>query len=243
MFMYPAAGRDLLDLGMVAKSERRAQDVPFPSPGLESDMGRRELVHRVVHSPTFARSERLATLLTYVCDLMFEGRAGEINEQKVGQEVFGRSPDYDPAVDGIVRSQASRLRKRLELYFQQEGLDEPVRIVIPRGGYVPVFEPQIPSAPSQSVIDPASPLPGIASFATVRVPNARPIHSQRQRWLPWGLSLVLGLLLVALWVLDRQQPPLPAAVRVHPFWSRLFTSHEPTLIVAPDSGLVLYHGM
>jgi hypothetical protein len=60
MFMYPAAGRDLLDLGMVAKSERRAQDVPFPSPGLESDMGRRELVHRVVHSPTFARSEQLS---------------------------------------------------------------------------------------------------------------------------------------------------------------------------------------
>lgn len=107
---------------------------------VESEGARRELVRRIVRSPTFARSERLGTLLTYVCDLAFKGREAEINEQKIGQAVFGRSQDYDSAVDGIVRSQASRLRGRLELYFQQEGADEPIRVVIPRGGYVPMFE-------------------------------------------------------------------------------------------------------
>src|SRR3984957_12176720 len=106
------------------------------------ELVQRELLRRILVSPTFARSERLCALLTYVCDMTFKGREAEINEQLIGHAVFGRSENYDSSVDGIVRTQASRLRQRLELYFNEEGLDEPVRIVIPRGGYVPVFEPR-----------------------------------------------------------------------------------------------------
>src|ERR1700740_3590415 len=107
-----------------------------------SDITHRELVSRIVASPTFARSERLSTLLTYVCDMTLKGREGELNEQRIGQAVFGRSPDYDSSIDGIVRTQASRLRQRLELYFEQEGGEEPIRVVIPKGGYIPVFTPR-----------------------------------------------------------------------------------------------------
>jgi hypothetical protein len=64
-----------------------------------------------------------------------------------------------------------------------------------------------------------------------------------RRWLPWGLSLVLGLIVVASWVHARWQALLPAVIRAHPFWSRLFAKNEPALIVTPDSGLVLYHAM
>lgn len=216
---------------------------PIRSPAVESEAARRELVRRIVHSPTFAQCERLRTLLNYLCNMALSGREAEINEHKIGSEVFGRSPDYDSAVDGIVRSQASRLRRRLELFFKQEGEDEPVRIVIPRGGYVPVFQAQSTSASSPSAVNPTAPLLEIAPPVAVPVPNTHPIDSFHPRWLPWGLSLVLGLMMVALWVQDRRQPPLPLAIRTHPFWSRLFTTHEPVLIVAPDSGLVLYHAM
>ena len=116
---------------LTARPEREASGArsrrPALSPAVEFEGARRELVHRIVHSPTFARSERLGTLLTFVCDLALKGREAEINEQKIGQAVFGRSQDYDSAADGIVRSQASRLRQRLDLYFQQEGVDEPIR--------------------------------------------------------------------------------------------------------------------
>jgi len=208
-----------------------------------SEGARRELVRRIVHSPTFARSERLGTLLTYICDMAFKGREAEINEQKIGQAVFGRAQDYDSAVDGIVRSQASRLRQRLELYFQQEGADEPVRIVIPRGGYVPVFESQTAFSPSQSVGNPTASIPEICSSIVAPIPNIHPVDPFHRRWLPWGLSLRLGLMLLALWFHDHRQPSLPAAIQTHPFWSHLFTKNEPVLLVAPDSGLVLYHGM
>ena len=128
-----------------------------PSRSSASDP-RRALVDRVIMSSTFAKCERLSSLLAYVCDLSLSGRAKELNEQNIGEAVFGRSQNYDSSIDGIVRTQASRLRQRLELYFNEEGLDEPIRIVIPRGGYVPYFEPrpapQATSVPSSPLIPP-----------------------------------------------------------------------------------------
>lgn len=217
----------------------------IPSPAVESEAARRELVQRIVHSSTFVRSERLGTLLTYICDMAFKGREEELNEQKIGQEVFGRSQDYDSAVDGIVRSQASRLRQRLELYFQQEGADEPIWIVIPRGGYVPVFETKSTSAPMPSVANPAGNIPEIAPSAPAQISNIYPRDSFPRQWLPWGLSLVLGLMLVGLWFHHRRLPGLAPAAdpTTHQFWSHLFTGNQPTMVVAPDSGLVLFHGL
>ena len=220
------------DRGAAARPRR-----PVRSPAAGSEAARRELVRRIVHSPTFARSERLGTLLTYVCDMALEGREAEINEQKIGEEVFGRSRDYDSSVDGIVRSQASRLRHRLELYFEHEGADELLRILIPRGGYVPVFE-------AQSSLPVVGPAEAIVPIETATVPDTLPAHSMFRGWPQWGLSLVLGLLLVALWVHDRQrQRPVAAPFETHPFWSHVFSRNQPTMVVAPDSGLVLFHGL
>jgi hypothetical protein len=200
------------------------------------------LVRRIVHSPTFARSERLATLLNYVCDLALSGREAEINEQKIGHAIFGRAQDYDSSADGIVRSQASRLRQRLELYFQQEGTDEPVRIVIPRGGYVPLFEAQSTSALTPSAAEPKETLPEIVPPTPTQITGEHAADSYSRRWLPWGLSLVLGLMLVALWIHDRRGL-VPAAPPTHSFWSHLFTKDHATMVVAPDSGLVLFRNM
>jgi hypothetical protein len=234
---------------LTARPEREASGArsrrPALSPAVEFEGARRELVHRIVHSPTFARSERLGTLLTFVCDLALKGREAEINEQKIGQAVFGRSQDYDSAADGIVRSQASRLRQRLDLYFQQEGVDEPIRIVIPRGGYVPVFETQVVSAPAPAVAESPETQPETTLAEPAQSIRIGPPETFLRRWLPWGLSVVLGVMLVALWVHDHRSPGPTAAVapQTHPFWSRLFTKDQATMVVAPDSGLVLFHGL
>jgi len=223
------------------KSDSRPASQSDP---LESKAARRELVRRIVRSPTFARSERLGTLLTYICDMAFKGREEEINEQKIGLEVFGRAQGFDSAVDGIVRSQASRLRQRLELYFQQEGADEPVRILIPRGHYVPVFEAQSTFTPTPPVAESAKaigePDPSIPAKTTDRAPQI-PLG----RWLHWGVSSLLALMLVTLWVHDRRAPVSAgtAVLQKHLFWDHLFPRNQSTMIVAPDSGLVLFHGL
>lgn len=211
---------------------------------VDLEVDRRELVNRIVQSPTFGRSERLGTLLTYICDMALKGRETEINEQKIGREVFGRSQDYDSAVDGIVRSQASRLRQRLEMYFEQEGSNEPVRIVIPRGGYVPIFQPQNLSPPGPPAADPIRHIPEIPFSSPPQPSTTLSRRFSFQKWLPWELSLMLSLMIVALWIHDRRyQVTAPAAPPTHPFWSHLFAKNEPVLIVAPDSGLVLYHAV
>jgi hypothetical protein len=58
---------------------------------------------------------------------------------RIGTQIFNRGTGYNPGEDNIVRSYARMLRKRLDEYFEDEGSEEPMRIVIPRGGYIPVF--------------------------------------------------------------------------------------------------------
>ncbi|MFN7933626.1 MAG: hypothetical protein U0R19_09875 [Bryobacteraceae bacterium] len=68
------------------------------------------------------------------------GHSGDLKESLIGIAVFDRQPDYDPRIDPIVRVEARRLRAKLEQYYQQEGKSEAIRIDLPRGSYVPVFQ-------------------------------------------------------------------------------------------------------
>jgi len=74
-----------------------------------------------------------------VCKERLLGREREVTEQRIGKQIFKRPSDYNPGEDNIVRSYARLLRKRLDAYFESEGSEEPIRITIPRGGYVPSF--------------------------------------------------------------------------------------------------------
>src|SRR6266481_8775359 len=101
-----------------------------------------EVVQRVATSTLFQRSPRLRELLLYICERAIQNRNQELREQQIGCGVFGRKPDYSPGDDNIVRVEVRHLRRRLEEYFSGEGKSDPVVIVIPKGAYVPVFEPR-----------------------------------------------------------------------------------------------------
>jgi hypothetical protein len=226
---------------MNSAKRERVRDTPWSTTIVSAadrpELTHRELVNRIVSSPTFARSERLSTLLTYICDMTFEGRGGELNEQKVGHAVFGRSPDYDSSIDGIVRTQASRLRQRLEMYFDQEGAHESIRIIIPKGGYVPAFVSQFPGSDVQTLA-PQTPAGG----PDIVPPPAQASLKRRLRTrfvLPWFLCVVLGVACIVL--VFRNRPQAATAMPVHPLWSQMFSSQQPTLEVPGDSGLVLSH--
>ena len=226
-----------------AKRERTV-DSPYLSTVAVADRpdpARRELVNRIVSSPTFARSERLSTLLTYVCEMALKGREGELNEQKIGHAVFGRSPDYDSSIDGIVRTQASRLRQRLDLYFEQEGIDEPVRIVIPKGRYVPAFMPRsAPPAEQISVLPSPAIIVDNTRPAAMESPARPPVsHRSFPSILPWILCAGLAVVCIALaW---RGHAKAAVSVPSHPLWSQIFSPEQSTLEVPGDSGLVLSH--
>ena len=97
------------------------------------------LVLRIVATSDFVRSPRLVSFLMFVAERSLNGEKGEINEQSIGVGVFGRPSGYDSNDDNIVRAHASRLRQKLDAYFQTEGAGESLRVSIPKGNYVPTF--------------------------------------------------------------------------------------------------------
>jgi tetratricopeptide (TPR) repeat protein len=94
---------------------------------------------RLLASRRFAASERSATFLRYVVDRTLAGDSAGIKEVVIATEIYGRSTDYDPKIDSVVRVEASRMRAKLKSYYTEEGLLDPVVISIPKGGYVPLF--------------------------------------------------------------------------------------------------------
>jgi hypothetical protein len=114
------------------------QKAPLPTP-ISTDE-KREAVARLLQSRALGRSEQLRALLSYICEAEVGGRAHEINEYALGVSVLGRPVNYSPAEDSCVRSRAYELRNRLRAYYESEAPDDPIRIEIDKGGYVPRFE-------------------------------------------------------------------------------------------------------
>src|SRR5579871_5734356 len=80
----------------------------------------------VLGSAVFARNERLSRFLRFVVERHLEGRDRELKEAVIAVEVFGRSADYNPRRDPIVRTEATRLRARLSQYYVSEGKNDPL---------------------------------------------------------------------------------------------------------------------
>lgn len=95
---------------------------------------------RLLASEALAGSDQLKRLLRVVVERTLDGRGDLVKEYNLGLEVFNRPPNYDPKLDPIVRVQARRLRAKLDEYYAGQGAEDPLRIQIPKGAYVPVFE-------------------------------------------------------------------------------------------------------
>ena len=96
-------------------------------------------LERVLATEPFQRSRRNSELLQHIVRLTLEGRERDLNGTALAQDVFGKGADFDPANDPSVRVQMGRLRKQLGDYYATSGRNDPVRIAIPKGGYVPTF--------------------------------------------------------------------------------------------------------
>jgi hypothetical protein len=130
--------------------------------------------------PLFSQSRRYPALLRFVVEQTLEGNAEQVKERLIGMEVFGRAPGYDANADPVVRVAAGEIRKRLAQYYYDPSHQEEIRIELPTGSYVPVFQRRVeifdpPAALAE--IDPdlvanrSSPATGLAAM---ELPNATP---------------------------------------------------------------------
>jgi serine/threonine-protein kinase len=97
----------------------------------------REQLGKITSSRVFAGAERPGRFLRFIVEQALAGN--QLKETLLGVEVFGRSPSYDPRLDGVVRVEAVKLRARLKEYYETEGAADGIRIDLPKGGYLPCF--------------------------------------------------------------------------------------------------------
>ncbi|MGH9439185.1 MAG: hypothetical protein ACRD22_15130 [Terriglobia bacterium] len=109
-----------------------------PHREIDGDDARRQ-VERIVRSAAFRGSPVLQRFLEHVVNKTVQGLSHEIKEYEIAIEVLGKSSDYDPRLDTTVRTQAHRLREKLEEYYSNEGASDGMRIELPKGHYVPQF--------------------------------------------------------------------------------------------------------
>jgi hypothetical protein len=178
----------------------------------------REALARVLASTEFRTSKRSQEFLRYVVEHTLNGQSDLLKERTIGIEVFGRSTDYEPGEDATVRVKAGEVRKRLGLYYAEQGAHDPVRIELHSGTYIPEFR-------SVEVSPPVSEhLPAPQTLQPVlEKPNAKPRG-------PRLVALAALLCFVAagvVWLRSR-----PGNSPLAQFWAPVLTGNAPVLLCA-----------
>jgi adenylate cyclase len=94
----------------------------------------------ILDSPGFKSGQRLNQFLRYVVEQTLNGRSSHIKQYTVAVEALGFGAGFDPQSNPTVRIHAQKLRRALDRYYHRQGHDDPIRIEMPKGSYVPVFK-------------------------------------------------------------------------------------------------------
>ena len=189
---------------MTAQPQRITVGEPSPEEILDHVRG-------LLADPAFSASARRRKLLEYMVEQTLAGCAKRLKAFDLAIAALGRDERFDPQNDPIVRIEVGRLRRDLEHWYLTDGRDDPIRITIPKGHYVPAFELRADKGPSE----PMRISPAIGWLLSVR-PSG-------WRWFAAGGLCVLALIGVASW---------------SAWWSgRQAQAPGPALIVVPFQGV------
>ena len=183
--------------GTIPRPDQRATD---------REAEERAAIKAVLASSTFAQRPQLANLLEYICERYFEGDADAIKEYSIATDVYHRSNSFDQAKDSIGRVEAFRLRRKLREFYEGEGANQPIEIVVATGHYRPQFIDRIPQVrppdrlpDSTSMADAPSPECGIEIKEPPSAPEASPVQKElsplpaRADNRPFGLRSIMAL--------------------------------------------------
>ena len=206
-------------------------------PGIEPKAVQAQLA-RILASTDFDASERNRRFLTYIVAEMLAGRGDRIKAYVIGVVVFDRDDSFDAQSDPIVRIEASRLRRSLERYYLLARKGDPIRLEIPKGGYVPVF--RVPSeGERRTAAGPEQEIPAIredeapatsTSRARLRDSVSRRLAIPLTRPVAAGL---LGLLVIALGALGASWLGWPSWAGRGGMRADALAESRPSLMVAP----------
>ena len=104
-------------------------------------------LEKILSSKQFSSAKKISSLLKFIVHETLDGCVKKIKAFTIAMEVFQRDTTFDPQQDPIIRVQAGNLRKRLENYYLTDGINDPIIIDIPKGGYSAVFSKRESIAP------------------------------------------------------------------------------------------------
>jgi hypothetical protein len=195
--------------------------VPTPArgpAGAPTEEQVREELSRVLACHEFRTSKRSQDFLRYVVENTLHGHADMLKERTIGIEVFGRPTSYDPGDDATVRVKAGEVRKRLGIYYADEGARNPMRIELPSGTYVPEFH--LVNAAAPAAAEPAPVAPPAAPIAAGSTPVVTPRRA--------SLALaVLAAAAIVVWLVAR-----PAVTPLDQFWAPVLNGSTPVQLCA-----------
>ncbi|HLO79966.1 MAG TPA: hypothetical protein VK166_03355 [Chitinophagaceae bacterium] len=109
-----------------------------------------EQLNRILEFPVFSNSGLLSGFLSFIVKEHLEGRTHQLKEYTIGTQVLAKKNGYDPKEDASVRIHAGRLRKALAAYYSGPGRTDLILISMPKGGYMPRFDINMPSTEDQA---------------------------------------------------------------------------------------------
>lgn len=157
-------------------------------------------IDRILQSKVFRSSEVLRHLFAYLAGKSLEGNADSLKEYTIGLDALGKPESFDPRQESVVRMHTARLRQKLGDYYRSEGVDDPILIDLPKGGFKVTFEPRVAAEPP--VV--AAPAPPVAAIA--EVPETR--WKRREIALAAGLGVAVlcaVFFMVRLWTVERTE--------------------------------------
>jgi hypothetical protein len=173
----------------------------------------REGLERILVSPGFEASARNRRFLAYIVGETLAGRTDRLKGLTIAIDVFGRDATIDPQHDPVVRIEAAKLRRSLERYYLTAGQQDPIRIYIPKGAYVPTFEERARVPVSKSIR-----LGSVAAGSAGLAPTAAKTIASAAK-LPKSASRIIGSL--------RFVRPVTAEVaRIHHDLNQALPSHH-----------------
>ena len=195
-------------------------------------------VHRLVNSQVLHGSESLCKLLRYLAKHALDHPGTPIKEYQIATEVFGRSSDFDPQLDSMVRVQAGRLRAKLAEYYSSEGQKDTVAVELPKGTYLLAFHHRVST--------------GSKSHGATHPENGWPAGSPRPLQRSWviatvSLAVLLAVSSAAVLILvanrnaaqagtGRDTEAAPTAFKV--FWNAFASAQDEPWVIFSNAGFV-----
>jgi hypothetical protein len=181
-------------------------------------------VQRIIQSKAFRTSEVHRNLLHYLAEKSLSGAADTLKEYTVGLDVFAKPASYDPRQESVVRMHAARLRQKLAEYYRTDGVNDPVVVDLPKGGFRVTFEQrEIASEPVAEA-----------------VPVARPEPSRRKELVLSALLLLTGLgalvLGIQLWRSRTVSAVVAPTPELQQLWEPILNTNRPVMICLATQG-------